>query len=459
MKHYIILGIFAVSGIVFFGSRSYGAETVLDTNYNLIDTMCVAQSQYGPSEIKACSVSTEWGAAYQETYAIGQEYPIIPIPGAITISAFSFYYQTNDTGMANDVYATGYLLNEEQWFANKGTNNIPADAVATTSPVTLRKVGPNPTEAKFTLITPYQITENTPTDGAVAALYVVYSVGAGTVPGAKWKISNGGNLQSDFYPYLWDGCYRGLCPLNTASDYDLFTTIYRNDTPLAINDPNQGEMVDNLFSIDGSCPETVHGVLYKGFPLASSTEALYYPSIACNAGSWQLLSGGLSSGSWYFDATTTYASASVGFYYIGSDINENFGTIFDDFTNCVGNYVSWSCDLPLVGDFCAAGALVANSAMCTVIVPIQYTTNYIRTTKPMSYAFDLYDAAKEGLQTTSTTSTLDLSIPVFGQTREIFNASSTPAQAIPIGTWETLRPYTEWAVYIGFIIYLITLLL
>jgi len=224
-------------------------------------------------------------------------------------------------------------------------------------------------------------------------------------------------------------------PGGTTGDYNmLFRT--RSDTGtlahnLSFTFPEQDERYLSPNSYSGTCDDSytplhmqiIPEPCYWGatssstIPIECDTVDYIVSPISCIADTWQYSGIELDPGRYEAKISDSgYATTTVQYFIM--DTQGRIGAPWERRTGIptleCADVVAWSCDLPLLGDICYWGGTIVNSTSCfvyrTVVVNIEQTTDL----KPLSYAFDLYDAAKLGLEATTTTTTISLNVPGFG---------------------------------------------
>lgn len=160
----------------------------------------------------------------------------------------------------------------------------------------------------------------------------------------------------------------------------------------------------------------------------------------------------------------TLASSSVSFFIVddtGWSGNAGSESWFHNTTTMSCEpMTNWSCDMPLINDPCWAASQIVNNIACYAGNTYRLNLKTVTSTKPFSYAWQTYNAFHTNLTNSSTaTSTLSFTLDDFGTNVTLFNASSTMNSIFKHDQWEQIRPYLKIPIYIGFIAYIIALVL
>lgn len=269
----------------------------------------------------------------------------------------------------------------------------------------------------------------------------------------------------------WSSDNSGLSWVQNSIEYVFIT--YSGTTQahnLTITDPREDDEVLSPPSFIGTCDAT-----YTPLVLTVTPEPCFWaqnsPSctlsyqdyvispISCIADVWNYSGLVLDPGRYEAKIIDNgNVSTTVGFFIMDTNgWTGNQGS--DDWFHNTGQtmscepMVNWSCDLPLVGDFCNAGAYVVNNSACYIGNTVKLNLGYLTSTEPYAYGFQIYNSFNQSFTTSSTpTSSLTLEIPYNGSTTTI-TATSTFA-ILPQTEWDRLRSVIEWGIYITFIIFI-----
>jgi len=449
MKRYILWAVI-LSGIALFGF-SASAETIYQTNDTDATLLCWSSESGEPADCGGSFQGT-WDNTMQ--VYLWQDLLVNPSSAdpEIPLSAVSFWVEEFGGSGGNHYTATAYFMDDSDWdvFVANGYDNV-IQARATSTPLSFN--GDLNGWAKVDFPTPYTV------DISNSVSHVVFKIvgPASVIRGIKIGTTNDSYPTSAFtnFSWLWSGGARATDQF--FNDYgpkyfenlgDLRLRLYREDTQLTITSPPRSALLENPFNISGTCQDTVTWVLYDNALIASSTEAFYFTD-ACSANVWSRHFTSLNDGSWYIDASSTGQFTSSVFYWNNYEGNP----LFPQYV-----FPSWSCEVPYFSfDPCAAVSSFTRAIENSARAFAYSLKNLIETTPPFSYPVQIYDAVQVGLSTNAS-STLALTVPVFGQQTLLADISQTPVQSVSQSQWNTMRPYFELVLYGSFIIYLLTLI-
>jgi len=444
MKRYFLWAII-LSGVALFGLRSASAEELfLDTSS---DPTLVCYSGESDSNDDSCDATP----SYSGTQNLSQGLLISPNT-SFDVSKIQLLPHSLGQGVSssNNYLLRMYLLNSSQWstYLNTGTSTVSAISATPES----QNVTPG-SYLSFNFPSPYSV--NSPDDLRGFVVEMSFT-NAPDQPEFRWSLSPGSEHPLNFsgdaelYNMFYDS------PGNASNDnLDLVFRLYTVNAPLAITYPENNSTVNDLpLTILGTCLYDVDVFVYDGLTYASSTTA-FSSGRLCNSNTFSYPVN-LQQGFWNVSASSTDASVGITFYYSAQS------TTAEDYANQIieNLQASLSCYIPFLNwDPCLAVSNVLVAIRNAITGSLQSFGTLIAQTKPISYYFQISSVLSENLSSTNTTSTLNLSVPVFGTNTELFNSSTTPNQILGEAPWDNVRNFMKIGLYIGFLVYIIYLIL
>jgi len=451
MKHYYILAI-AFIGVVLFGFNANAEEIYLE-NFNLVDNTCWAHDNTtGLDTCGANYADYQIGTAYWIAQDIGFAFLPSSYRNSWSISSVNTYIVKGSGGSTGTMTSTGYLLDQAQFDVLKATNNIP-DALATST-----SNGLDVTATETFTFSPAYLANST---NGFPKYFVVRFTGVLNPSNVQFRLASDSNYGlGGGFSFLINAWSDDIKPID--SDLDLMLELYTDDTQLVVTSPSHFEIVNNNFSLAGTCPGDVNYAIHNEATIASSTSAAY-GFADCDTNTFFNTIGGLpENGVWYITATTTYSYYLRTFVFYDDSVDAIDDTLQDALDDVRGNIEnSEGCPIPYLNwNPCAAVAGLILSTASSTRGLTQTVYEITRTTKPYSYVpqiIDSFTTANDTPSSTIATTTFAIaSTTVAGGFDFAWNVNigNMIDDIIPESVWNSLRPIFVVVLYLAFGYYL-----